>query len=290
METKPVSSILKERYRVNSFDIGPDSRVKVSTLFNFMLNSAWNHANSSEFGFGDLKEQGRIWVLSRFLVEINRLPVWNDEVIIETWGKGKDGLFALRDFIVSDAKGEVLAIATSSWLIVDMKTRRPQRPDELMEKFPCVEDKHAVTRKPDKIPPVDMAEALYDEVRFGDLDVNNHANAHRYIEWILDSYAEEMLKKRHIRRIEINFMSEALLGDGIVVLSGNADKTGAVFIHSIVRKSDSKELCRARVGWGGEILNFIFDILNLTIWKDNDLIFEIAIPKVPSARYPASKA
>ncbi len=75
----------------------------------------------------DLFKKGLTWVLSRFHIEITRYPKWGETVQINTWPSGRGPLFAVRDYEILDAEGP-LAAATSSWLIVDLKTP-PSGPD-----------------------------------------------------------------------------------------------------------------------------------------------------------------
>ena len=47
------------------------------------------------------------------------LPLWGETIIVKTWPRGTDKLFALRDYEVRYPDGRSIALATSSWLIID---------------------------------------------------------------------------------------------------------------------------------------------------------------------------
>ena len=57
--------------------------------------------------------------------------LWRDIVHLKTWHKGAFKVLYLRDFQLFDEAGEALASATTSWLIIDMNTRRMVRNPEL---------------------------------------------------------------------------------------------------------------------------------------------------------------
>ncbi|MCL4539344.1 MAG: thioesterase [Bacteroidetes bacterium] len=66
------------------------------------------------------------------------------------------------------------------------------------------------------------------------------------LQWILDSFPVEFAEKRSLSTFEINYLSEAQLGDTIVVSSEDA---GDHYYCDVKRESDNLELCRAPVNW-----------------------------------------
>jgi medium-chain acyl-[acyl-carrier-protein] hydrolase len=109
----------RERYTVKSYDVDLKKRMSLTSLLGCLLESAWQHARRCGFGYGDLAEKGQFWVLSMLHIEIARPPLWREPIVIETWSKGTNGLFALRDFLVSDKEDAAVVRATSGWLILD---------------------------------------------------------------------------------------------------------------------------------------------------------------------------
>ena len=60
-------------------------------------------------------------------IKIDHYPVWDDRVRVETWHRGMERIFGLRDFRVESISGDTLGMASTAWLILDSKTRRPIR-------------------------------------------------------------------------------------------------------------------------------------------------------------------
>jgi medium-chain acyl-[acyl-carrier-protein] hydrolase len=174
-------------------------------------------------------------------------PKWNDEVTVETWGSGIDRFYALRDFVVRSRTRENLAVATSSWVIFDRATFRPQKLDRLRQRFPFRPGISALDANLEKLPPLTEGEIRSRAiVRFTDLDVNRHVTASRFMQWILDSFPTEVLENSTLRSFEINFMAEAQIGNEIAVMIQPVD---AYYLCSIHRPNDQRELCRARLIW-----------------------------------------
>ena len=77
----------------------------------FLQESASLHAESLGFGKGDFAAAGEnsSWVLTRMVVKMNRYPVWEDELTVETFPRGGRKIVAWCDFEVKDAKGQTFA-------------------------------------------------------------------------------------------------------------------------------------------------------------------------------------
>jgi len=74
-------------------------------------------------------------------------------------------------------------------------------------------------------------------------------NYTRYIQWILDSYSNEIHLSYRLKSLEINFLAEAELNDAIAVQTQKMPGTENQFLHSLIRKHDKKEITRARLIW-----------------------------------------
>jgi len=244
---EPGKTVWRDTYRLHSYEVDQFGEARPHVLVNFLLDSAWAHVRDSSFSYETLVGQGQFWVLSRLYASLHRTPQWNDEVVIETWGKGTDRLFALRDFEAFSPSGDKLVSASSCWLIVDRKTLRPQRLDRLGERFPIPAGRQAVSTPLEKIAerPVEGHGIRYSAV-FSDIDVNHHVNSSRYVQWIMDSFPREILTGRRMSSFEINFLAEAQIQDAVAVFT-QAD--GDRYFSEIRRDSDGVALCRALVAW-----------------------------------------
>ncbi len=54
-------------------------------------------------------------------------------------------------------------------------------------------------------------------VGYSDVDVNEHLNNSRYVDFIMDCFTLEEHKKHSIKSIEVNYSNEALPGDTITL-------------------------------------------------------------------------
>ena len=82
------------------------------------------YAIRSYYGYDLLQKHHMFWVLSRLYVEIKKLPKWQDTITLNTWSAGTDGMYAYREFILTDEKGETILTANTAWLILDTESKK----------------------------------------------------------------------------------------------------------------------------------------------------------------------
>jgi len=237
-------------YTVHAYEVGTRITALLTIVWNYLQDSAWHHARNLRLGYEALIRENKNWVLARLSIEMDRYPLWGETVTVRTWPKGTHRLFALRDFEIVDGSGNRIGAAASVWLILDTQSKRPQRPEPYFESMPLVPDRHAIGSFPEKLPPVEHVhrESVF-RVRYTDLDMHNHVNSAKYIEWVLNGYSEEEHERRMISAIQIHFIAEALYGDEIRMKMERADGGGYVFAHSAQNVARGNEIFRARVRW-----------------------------------------
>lgn len=242
----------EKHYRIPVYDTDFRGRLSLHSLFNYVQDIASEHAELLKFGREDLQRNNRFWILSRMYAAINRMPRWGEEILLHTWPRGVEGLFALREIEVTDGKGEVISAVTTSWVVVDIETRRPVRPGTM----PALAGRDFITRQATgrsagKLEPPNgqMIETPPFRVRSGDLDVNLHVNNVKYIQWYCDTFGTDYLSGHEPEEVEINFLSESVEGDTVFLrheVAGNGNNRPGC---SVIRETDGRELCRIMTAW-----------------------------------------
>jgi acyl-ACP thioesterase len=175
-------------------------------------------------------------------------PKWGDTIQVHTWPTAKDKLFCYRDFRISDSADSIIGEATTTWFVIDLASRKPQKTDSYFHADLPEDVEPVFPGKLPKLHPVSSAvNSRFVQVTYGDLDINGHVNNVRYIDWILNGLPFDYLKTHALKELEINYLSEASFGDEILVSSEK--KEDSDFFHSLIRNRDKTELCRARTAW-----------------------------------------
>lgn len=244
--------IFERKYSINIFNTDLTGKLSAGSLFSFFEDIAGRHASVLGWGRDNLMSGGNFWALSRMMVKIDRMPAALEEIILRTWPRGTDSIYALRDFEMYDDQGKVIASATSSWIIVDYNTRKVQRPDKTLSllniEFP---EKKAVGTNAGKIQPVpaDGQTVTSMIVRTEDIDVNHHVNNARYVTWVMNSYPTGQIMSQVPSIIEVNYVSEGHVDEAVNIITAKTTGLPASFIHSVVRQDDNSEMCRIRISW-----------------------------------------
>jgi medium-chain acyl-[acyl-carrier-protein] hydrolase len=241
----------EDEYSIPFCEVDTKKEVFLPTLWNFMQETAWHHADHLRVGYSDLVKHQHFWVLSRLSIQMEVYPRWGDRIRIRTWLTGMGRLFALRNFSVTNSKGDILGTAKSAWLVLDLKNRRPQRIEPIFEHVRNLFDYLPPAEEPEKLgSPVQPEIKKSFTVPYSDIDMHHHVNNTKYMEWILDSYPLEMHQNCHIHTFQINYLAESSHGDEISVHSERVEDCPLAFLHTVVRENDCRELCRARASWG----------------------------------------
>ena len=240
---------LQKTYNIHVYETGPDSKLNLASLFNYLQDVASDHAEILGFGRGDLMKYNHFWALSRMYAEIEIWPAWGESIVVTTWPNGTDKLFALRNYEVTYPDGRHIAFATSSWLILDHSTRRIQRPEAVLTHFSRHSEVYeSPLRYASKLelPESEAKNSDSFKVKISDLDVNLHTNNVKYLHWVSDSYDIDFVKQNAVHSIEINYLSESFYNDEVFLQTRAAG--GSFYTHSVMR-SDGKELCRMKLEW-----------------------------------------
>jgi acyl-ACP thioesterase len=206
--------VLQYSFNVTTADCDMNARLRAGGLVNFLVLAAINSADTLGFGYDGLRGQQLFWVLSRMTVEIYKPLKWYDKAVVETWPKDVSGLLYLRDFVVRNQEGEIVARCTSGWLAIDIQSKRPRKVEEKFSYiFDRMKDKHALDQLPEKLGPVTGGDSFEMKTTWFDLDVNKHVTSSRYIDWMVDTLPVDLLISHYPRRISINYLKETMGGE-----------------------------------------------------------------------------
>jgi medium-chain acyl-[acyl-carrier-protein] hydrolase len=238
----------RESFPVHTFDVDAFGTLVVPALSGYLSEIAGQHAAELGVGLERLLERGLTWVLARQRIEMPVPVRLRDTIEVETWPSGVDRLAALREFVVRRGDEEV-ARASTQWFVLDVATRRPVRPAEVLDaRFPRERLAPAAPFTPGKLASLagwELQKRFH--VRYGDIDVNLHVTNTSYVTWALEAVPREVWQSSRPSAVEVQFVGEAHHGSAI--LSRVARSGERELAHAIVREEDEKELARLVTRW-----------------------------------------
>ena len=208
-----------ESITIPCYDTDAFWRLKPASFMNFAQEAAGRHAVYLGFGYDDLIKSNTAWILSRVHVEFIDTPKWREDITLTTWHKGLNRLFFLRDFILTDGQGRERVKATTSWLVLNLQTRRLVRDPKLIEEGTVCADNVIETPADKVVMPKDVEPEFVMEhkVAYSDIDTNGHTNNAMYMQWAMDALDYELASSRPVKEFTINFNHETKAGETVSI-------------------------------------------------------------------------
>lgn len=203
--------------RVPCYQTNRQTLLKPAAFMDMAQEIAYWAASELGFGYDTLHVHHTAWVLSRMHLHFEDFPKWRDDVTLYTWHKGAEGLFYLRDYDLRDQSGRSVIQGTSSWVVIDERTRRFVRPEDLQNLLHTENVDHAIATPSPKIqlPREAQPEKVGEHtVAYSDLDLVGHTNNVRYVVWAMDCLPLEEAEKP-VRDLYINFNKETTHGEKV---------------------------------------------------------------------------
>jgi acyl-ACP thioesterase len=213
------TSIYSSNWEINFIQCYPNGQLKHTELCNILQLTAGFHAEMGGLSFSDMQVHKQAWVLSRMRVEVTELPKWRDRVTVKTWIVDMQGSRSVRalELYVGDKK---MVSSLTYWVVLNTELRKPETlalPFEHFEVYP----KNVPTEKSFSKINLHVATTFLKnkEVLLSDLDIVNHANNVKYLEWCLDCIHPNILLKNGINAFDMNFLRELHWHDEVELVS-----------------------------------------------------------------------
>ncbi len=180
-----------------------------SAIFEAMQEASGMHSHLLGCGRDALVKRGFVWVLSRMEVQMSKYPGVGDKVTVETFPMNNRRWFFPRYFVFRNGQGKALGCAASLWVLLDLETRKMAPPDKIVPLLPDNGDLTAPMGLPSTVAEVEGEQRQFTRTpNYTDLDVNNHVNNARYVDWLCDALGYDVLGRKTLRTICINYDAE----------------------------------------------------------------------------------
>ena len=230
-----------EKIRIYNHYTNYKGRLFVKTLCDLFNDTAEAQTEMLGVDVDTLNAQGLTWMLHRLHIQMYKMPMKEEEVYIETWPSGIDRLFALRDYRMVRQDGEVLVEATSEWMAIDLKRRRPVR---LSEKVIDMSTDNGLEKI--QMPAFLNEKEVGDEMTgqrnfsatFDNIDFNGHVTQASYMRWITNSLPFAFLKDHLLMEIEVVYAHE-IMPDSEIYSAYRMEEQGEdVIVWHLVKSHD----------------------------------------------------
>lgn len=235
-------------YSIRTYEIDNRKKATVPALIKLMHEAAMENVIDLKLSVWDLEPHQISWVLMRKNLRINQLPDLGQEIKVVTHCAGFEKFFTYRDYKIFNQQNELLAYASSTWLLMDTVKRRMARIPDFILAMEMPKAADCLARPKNKLPKfeqVDLQKAF--TVGWYDLDFNQHLNNVFYLQWILETVPDELHLHGRLASMDIIYKLESKWKEELICETQIVDKQH--LLHRLVRKSDGKQLSLAETKW-----------------------------------------
>lgn len=235
--------IIENEYTVKLSEIGKDNKATNKAILSYLEDVGGIHSNKAGYGVYEIPQTHLSWVLLGWRLQVLRRPNYAEKIRIVTWSKDAIKYYTFRDFEVYDEQGNLIIIATSKWVLLDIeKGKIVKIAPEILEKYEPELNKEVFEKEEfEKIKEPDeyQHETEY-TVRRADIDVNNHMHNLNYIELANEALPDEVYRGALFNDVRITYKKEIKLGETVKCkYAFREDK------HIVVVKSEDEKVLHA---------------------------------------------
>lgn len=218
-------------------DVGKSNTVTNKAFLSFMEDVGGLHSESAGYGMNQIENTHLSWILLGWKLKILSRPTYGSKLKIVTWGRDFTKLYALRDFEVYDQNDNLVAIATSKWVLVNTETNRLTRiPPEVSLSY-NIEQKSVFDESefdfsiPDE--PDNILNTFFYTVLRKDIDINNHMHNLYYLDYAYEALPDDVYGNCDLKNIEIFYKKGCTLYNQIKCDYHFEDGIHSVYIKSL---------------------------------------------------------
>lgn len=226
--------MFEQEFRVRYSELGSDALVGPARILAYWQDTTMQHSQTVGQSLRELTNASLAWLLLGWNVEIRRFPKDGETLISRTWATHFEGIYGYRDFELVSQSGEILAVASTVWVLTDTQSGRMKRVTQQIADLYGTEDRSVLESEENwKLAlPEDYSDICEFEVLRSDLDTNHHVNNINYIRMVLEVIPQD----RQVRRFRVNYKKPAMYDDTIVIgavpITNDAEQVRTYVLHS----------------------------------------------------------
>lgn len=266
-------------FRIYNHYTDMHGRVKVRTLCDLFNDVAEMHTVEQKADVATLNREGLTWMLRRIHLFMPDMPMQEENVCVETWNPLLEGLLVPRVYKVSSSEapvlsaachadvckkgpeeGKIRAFAYTDWMLVNLKTMRPERPAGWMHSISGLYTEtlpfgpSLMSRSEQKLgftPDQGWEGPVLFKASYSDIDFNGHLTQSSYIQRMVDVHDFAFTDAYILKEIEVVYARE-FKPDAVFSVSFRQDPVAedkAQVSYAVLGAEDGKAHVWGRALW-----------------------------------------
>lgn len=226
--------IYSEFFTVTLPDVGENNGLTNKGILRMLQEIACHHSDSAGFSVNESSVTGFAWIILNWKLQVFSRPAWNTKLKINTWSSKHTLIAFYRDFEVLDENDNLVAIASSKWVLFDFNKNGIAKIDKEMENRYTHVDKHVFDiPMNEKLREPESSEFISEyTVCRRDIDTNHHVNNLNYLDFACEALPEDIFFNSDFKNVEIMYKHEAKLGDNLNLFYARQDDSNIITIKN----------------------------------------------------------
>ena len=230
---------VKHDFYIGLSDINLNKELTNVSLLRYLEDIAGMHSEMVGYCITDIDKNQKTWILLAWKVEVKKRPLVNDTLTVKTWSRKIEKFYAYRDFEVRNQYDEVVCIASSKWIFMDIPKQKISKVDE--------ETIAAYKQEPIQVfeeqdlgkllePNAEIINKIEYKITKDMIDINKHLHNIYYLNIAKEVLPEEYVYMQELNEFEIMYKKEIKVGS-IVKATYLKDED----YHYVIIKSEDEE-------------------------------------------------
>lgn len=197
-------------------DINENNELTQKGLLRILGEAASIHSEAVGYGPNTISQTHLSWMVLSWKLQLLKTPSWHSEILVKTWPKSFNKVFSCRDFEVYDKDNNLVALASSKWVLINTEKH------SICRISPEMADAYGITNKSvfdtevnEKENEPENSEFVYSyTIKRRDIDTNHHVNNLYYLDFAYDALPEKIWQQ-NFKNLEIIYKKQIKLNDTI---------------------------------------------------------------------------
>lgn len=226
---------VEHKFYIGLSDINISKELTNTSLLKHLEDAGGLHSEIAGYGITDIDKTRKSWILLSWKVKVIERPLINDTLTIKTWSRKIDRFYAFRDFEVRDQYDNIVCIATSKWVFMDIDKLKIQKVgEEIIEKYRQETESHVFEEE--DIEKLSEPDEYINQIDFkitrNMIDINQHLHNIYYLDIAKEVLPEEVYLEKELNDFIIMYKKEIKVGETVKAYYSNVEGFHYVTIKS----------------------------------------------------------
>lgn len=193
-------------------------------MLRYIQSVAGEHLDALGLTHQCLYDEGFVFLIAGTALKVHRAPAAGDHIVISTAPLTGRGANMLRETVLHDQNGVLLAECQTNWALINSHTGRLLRPSAFPYTLPMLEGDWTPFSDPTRIrirAGEEPTESFPRVVRLSDLDQNMHMNNTVYADILTDGFGDAYIASGGIDTLFLRYHLQARLHDCLTLQYGH---------------------------------------------------------------------